>query len=47
MVCKCLEKIVRERIISFMKNEKLFSNRQYGFISGRSTQLKLLEVLDK
>ena len=30
-----------------MKNEKLFSNRQYGFISGRSTQLQLLEVLDK
>ena len=47
IVCKCLEKIVRERIISFMKNEKLFSNRQYGFISGRSTQLQLLEVLDK
>ena len=47
IVCKCLEKIVCERIISFMKNEKLFSNRQYGFISGRSTQLQLLEVLDK
>ena len=47
IVCKCLEKIVRERIISFMKNEKLFSNRQYGFISGRSIQLQLLEVLDK
>ena len=47
IVYKCLEKIVRERIISFMKNEKLFSNRQYGFISGRSTQLQLLEVLDK
>ena len=47
IVCKCLEKIVRERIISFMKNEELFSNRQYGFISGRSTQLQLLEVLDK
>ena len=47
IVCKCLEKIVRERIINFMKNENLFSNRQYGFISGRSTQLQLLEVLDK
>ena len=28
-----------------MKNENLFNNTQYGFISGRSTQL--LEVLDK
>ena len=43
IVCKCSEKIVCERIISFMKNKKLFSNRQYGFISGRSTQLQLLE----
>ena len=30
-----------------MKNEGLFSNRQYGFISGRSTSLHLLKVLDK
>ena len=47
IVCKCLEKIVRDRIIKFMKNEGLFSNRQYGFISGRSTSLQLLKVLDK
>ena len=30
-----------------MKNKNLFSKRQYGFISGRSTQLQLLEVLEK
>ena len=30
-----------------MKNEGLFSNRQYGFISGMSTSLQLLKVLDK
>ena len=47
IVGKCLEKIVREKIIDFMKDNSLFSNRQYGFISGRSTQLQLLEVLDK
>ena len=47
IVCKCLEKIVWERIINFVKNENLFNNRQYGFISGRSTQLQLLKVLDK
>ena len=45
IVCKCLEQIVRDRIIKFMKNEGLFSNRQYGFI--RSTSLQLLKVLDK
>ena len=30
-----------------MKTNKLFSNKQYGFISGRSTTLQLLEVIDK
>ena len=30
-----------------MKVNKLFSNKQFGFISGRSTPLQLLEVLDK
>ena len=30
-----------------MKVNKLFSNKQFGFISGRSTSLQLLEVLDK
>ena len=30
-----------------MKVNKLFSNKPFGFISGRSTPLQLLEVLDK
>ena len=29
-----------------MKNNKFFTDRQYGFISGRSTSLRLLNVLD-
>ena len=29
-----------------MLTNKLFSNKQYGFISGRSTTLQLLKVLD-
>ncbi|CAC5393388.1 unnamed protein product [Mytilus coruscus] len=47
VVCKIMEKIVREHIISHMIQNKLFSNKQYGFISGRSTALQLLEVIDK
>ncbi|CAG2214545.1 unnamed protein product [Mytilus edulis] len=43
VVCKIMEKIIREHIISYMKENKLFSNKQYGFISGRSTSLQLLE----
>jgi hypothetical protein len=29
-----------------MKANKLFSNKQYGFIAGRSIALQLLEVID-
>jgi hypothetical protein len=47
VVCKLLEKIIREHIKKHMKVNKSFSNKQFGFISGRSTSLQLLEVLDK
>ena len=44
-----MEKIIREHtcIIEHMKVNGLFSKKQYGFISGRSTTLQLLEVIDK
>jgi hypothetical protein len=47
VVCKLLEKIIRQHIIKHMKINKLFSNKHFGFISGRSTSLQLLEILDK
>ena len=47
VVGKLLEKIIREQIIKHMKVNELFSNKQFGFIPGRSTSLQLLEVLDK
>ena len=30
-----------------MKSNRLFSNKQYGFLSGRSVTLQFLRVLDK
>ena len=42
-----MEKIIRTHIVEHIKSNKLFSNKQYGFISGRSTTLQLLTVLDK
>ena len=39
--------MVREQVIKYMKHNKFFTDRQYGFISGRSTSLQLLNVLDK
>jgi sarcosine oxidase/L-pipecolate oxidase len=42
-----MESIVREDIIKHMKTNNWFTDKQYGFISGRSTTLQLLEVLNK
>ena len=47
IICKTIEKLVRQHIIDHMKINKLFSKKQYGFISGRSTSLQLLNVIDK
>ena len=42
-----METLVREHIIKHMKANKFFTDRQFGFISGRSTSLQLLNVLDR
>ena len=47
IVCKILESIVRDALIKYMKENRLFSDRQFGFLGGRSTTLQLLKVLDK
>ena len=41
-----METLIREKIIDHMKTNSLFSKKQYGFISGRSTVLQLLKTLD-
>ena len=46
IICKILESIVRDHVINHMKQNKLFSANQFGFITGRSTMLQLLKVLD-
>ena len=45
-MCKVLESIIRGRIVEHMKSNKLFSKKQFGFISGRSTVLQLIQVID-
>ena len=47
ILCKVLESIIREKIVTHMQDHKLFSKKQFGFISGRSTVLQLLKVLDR
>ncbi|VDI46730.1 Hypothetical predicted protein [Mytilus galloprovincialis] len=46
IICKIMEKLIRKRIVDHMNKYGLFSDRQFGFIGGRSTGLQLLKVLD-
>ena len=41
-----MESIVSDAIMNHMKINNLFSNKQFGFLSGRSMTLQLLKVLD-
>ena len=45
--CKILEKFVRRRIMDHLMDNNILSHKQFGFISGRSTLLQLLMVLDE
>ena len=46
ILCKCMERIIRNHIFEHMKENFLFSQKQYGFITGRSTVLQLINVLE-
>ena len=37
VICKILETFVREHVMMHLKINKLLSNREFGFIKGRST----------
>ena len=47
VVSKIFEKLIRTKIVDQMNSNNLFSDKQFGFIGGRSTSLQLLTVLDK
>lgn len=47
IVIKILETAIREDVMKHMKKNGLFSKKQFGFISARSTVLQLIKVLDK
>lgn len=44
---KTLEQFVRDSIVKHMDKNDLLSPRQFGFISGRSTQLQLLTIIEE
>jgi len=41
-----MESIIRDIIMQHFLATDYFSNKQYGFIRGRSTALQLLRILD-
>ena len=47
ILCKCMERLIRDHIVEHMKRNKLFSRKQYGFLAGRSVTLQLLYALEK
>ena len=47
IVCKIMESLIRDQLMEYFLNCNLFSNKQFGFIKGRSTTLQLLNVVDK
>ena len=46
ILCKIMESIVRDRIMEHFSINNLFTNRQFGFLKGRSTVTQLLKILD-
>ena len=47
VVSKCLEGILRDRILKYLEDNKLMSPRQFGFLPRSSTAMQLLEVMEK
>ena len=47
VICKVMESIIRDVITDYFLLNGLFSDKQYGFIKGRSTALQLLRLLDE
>ena len=46
ILCKILESIIRDKVKEHFISNKLFTNRQFGFLKGRSTVTQLLQILD-
>jgi hypothetical protein len=46
IICKVMESIIRDRLMKHMDENKLLSDHQHGFLSGRSSSTNLLKVLD-
>ena len=46
IACKIMKSLVKEVVTTHVRSNKLLSDKQHGFISGRSTVTQLLSYLD-
>ena len=46
MICKVMESLLGDQIMSFLNENKLLNEHQHGFRSGRSCVTQLIDVLD-
>ena len=46
ILCKLMEKFVRNAILEHLQTRYLLSSKQHGFVTGRSTTTQLLNYLD-
>jgi hypothetical protein len=47
IICKTMEKIIRDTLMSHMKENKFFTVHHHGFRKGRSCVTQLIEVVEK
>ena len=47
IACKIMESIIRDSIMSYLNSNEILTNKQFGFLRGRSTVLQLLIIVDK
>ena len=46
IACRIMESIIRDAFLRYSKANKFISEKQFGFLGGRSTVLQLLKVID-
>ena len=46
VVCKIMETLIRDSLMDYLKRNNILSRLQFGFVSGRSTVLQFLKVMD-
>ena len=47
IACKIMESIIRDSTMSYLNSNEILTNKQFGFLRGRSTVLQLLIIVDK